>query len=137
MHDYIKNNSIRCNKIKNKNVCRNYCITGKFQSYDGPFFGRMVPLKSPITCAVQQICNNNQYKFQQYVLAQQNLYAIMRRFPERFPLIPWVSEMNLTPAQQRAYSNNWYRQFGTSQALPANDDWGGFYLPGSEVPFTD
>ena len=45
--------------------------------------------------------------------------------------------MNLTPGQQRAYSNLWWRQFGTSQALPANDDWGGFYCPGSDVPYTN
>jgi hypothetical protein len=61
----------------------------------------------------------------------------MRRFPEKFPIIPAVKGLNLTIPQQRQYSNNWYRQFGTSQALPVNDVWGGFYVVGSEVPYTN
>ena len=31
----------------------------------------------------------------------------------------------------------WWRQFGTSQALPVNDNFGGFYLVGSEVGYTN
>jgi hypothetical protein len=61
----------------------------------------------------------------------------MRRKPELFPITTYVQNMNLTPAEKRQYSNMWYRQFGTSQALPVNDNWGGFYLPGSEVPYTN
>ncbi|MBT3407225.1 hypothetical protein HN415_00935 [Candidatus Woesearchaeota archaeon] len=68
---------------------------------------------------------------------QQNLYAMMRRFPEKFPIISSVKQINLTLAQQRQYSNMWYRQFGTSQALPVNDNFGGFYLVGSDVPYTN
>ena len=119
--------------IKQKIFCN--CI--KTQSYNAANFGQTINTCTPNTCNVQLICNNNNYKFSQYVLRQQNLYALMRRFPERFPIISWVKDMNLTPGQQRAYSNNWYRQFGTSQALPVNSDWGGFYVPGSEVPYTN
>ena len=67
---------------------------------------------------------------------QQNLYTMMRLHPEKFPIISSVKNINLTLGQQRAYSNRWYRQFGTSQALPVNDNFGGFYCQGSEVPFT-
>ena len=132
MPDYIKSNSKRCQKEKQL-----YCTKQKFQSYDAPTFGQVVSIKGPISCKLQNNCNLNQINFQKYVINQQNTYAMMRRYPERFPVISWVKNMNLTPAQQRDYSNLWYRQFGTSQALPANDNWGGFYLVGSEVPYTN
>ncbi len=130
MPDYIKNNSVRYKKSQ-------LCSCRKFQSYDAATFGQNIKLCSPNKCALQLKCNNQQYRFGQYVLRQQDAYAEMRRFPERYPIISSVKEINLTPGQQRAYSNLWWRQFGTSQALPANDDWGGFYCPGSEVPFTN
>lgn len=121
-----------CN-IKQKIFCN--CI--KTQSYDAATFGQNIKRCTPNSCNVQLICNNDNYRFQQYVLGQQNLYALMRRFPERFPIISSVKNINLTLGEQRAYSNLWYRQFGTSQALPVNSDWGGFYVPGSEVPYTN
>ena len=131
MPDYIKQNSKSCNINKLKCSCR------KFQSYQPATFGQNIPICTPITCNVQKICSQNQYKFSKYVLNQQNLYARMRRYPEQFPIITSVKEIGLTIPQQRAYSYLWYRQFGTSQALPANDNWGGFYIPGSEVPYTN
>jgi hypothetical protein len=123
---------------QNSNRCKNkVCTTYQFQSYDPLNFGKVVSVKAPISCVLQKNCSINQYKFQQYVMNQQNTYALMRRFPERFPIIPWVQQMGLTKGQQRAYSNNWYRQFGTSNAMPVNDNWGGFYVVGSEVPYTN
>jgi hypothetical protein len=130
MSDYIKNNSKRY--VKNKE-----CICHKYQSYNRNDFGKNISICSPIYCKIAQTCRNNQYKFNKYVYDQQNLYALMRHKPYIFPIIDSVKELNLTPAQKRQYSNLWYRQFGTSQALPANDNWGGFYLPGSEVPYTN
>jgi hypothetical protein len=130
MSDYIKNNSKRCvNQLK--------CSNKKFQSYDSFTFGQNITIKSPISCRLQNICNKNEYNYQKYVLNQQNLYAMMRHHPEKFPIISSVKDINLKPNQQRAYSNLWYRQFGTSQALPVNDNFGGFYLVGSEVPYTN
>ncbi len=134
MPDYIKMNSKRCH---NENVKHLKCSCHKFQSYNPYTFGRDIKLCSPITCNVQQICNKNNLQYQQYVINQQNLYAMMRRHPEKFPITPYVQDMNLTPQQQRAYSNLWYRQFGTSQARGVNDIWGGFYVVGSEVPYTN
>ena len=144
MPDYIKMNSKNyyTKNYKNKNIKKNCvntnnCSCKKFQSYDAATFGQDVKICTPISCLVQLNCNNNNYRFQQYVNAQQNLYAKMRHQPETFPIISWVKDMNLTPGQQRAYSNLWYRQLGTSQSLPVNDNWGGFFIPGSETPYTN
>lgn len=129
MPDYIKQNSKRCiNTLK--------CSCHKFQSYNPATFGKNIKICTPISCNVQKICNNNEYRFQKNVLNQQNLYALMRRRPELFPIISSAKEVGLTIPQQRAYSNLFYRQLGTSQALPVNDNWGGFYVVGSEVPYT-
>ena len=126
------------NMYKKKNcVNTKNCSCMKFQSYNPYTFGKDVTLCSPISCLVQINCNNENYRFQQYVNNQQNLYARMRRFPEQFPIISWTQNMNLTTGQQRAYSNMWYRQFGTSQALASNDNWGGFYVVGSETSYTN
>ena len=130
MHDYIKNNSKRCVKEQT-------CKCKRFQSYNRATFGENVKICTPISCYLQKNCSINQYKFNKFVWDQQNLYAKMRRQPESFPIISSVKGLNLTLQQQRAYSNMWYRQFGTSQNLPANDNWGGFYVVGSEVPYTN
>ena len=83
------------------------------------------------------LCQNNQNAKLRKIVRQQDLYALMRRRPELFPITSYVQQMNLSLADQRRYSNLWYRQFGTSQALPVNDVWGGFYVVGSEVPYTN
>jgi len=132
MPDYIRSNSNRC--VKEKQL---YCTKQKFQSYDLATFGQVIPIKGPIQCKLQQGCNLSQINYQKYVLKQQNLYAMMRHHPERFPITTYVKNMNLTKGQQRAYSNLWYRRLGTSQSLPSNDDWGGFALTGSETPYTN
>ena len=131
MSDYIKNNSKRCSK---KIICSSY----NFQSYNPATFGKTIKLTNPIPCALQEKCNSAQNRFNAQILAQQNLYASMRRRPEIFPIISSVKGLNLTLGQQRQYSNNWYRQFGTSQAIGVNSNvWGGTYIPGSEVPYTN
>ena len=126
--DYIKQNS---------KSYRNPCTKYRFQSYGPVGFGTVQTYNVVNQCKLATGCQLNNLNYQQYVINQQNLYALMRRKPELFPIISWVKNMNLTPGEQRAYSNLWYRQFGTSQARPANDNWGGFYLPGSEVPYTN
>lgn len=121
------------NELGKKQLCTSY----KFQSYANLNFGKEVvfPLENGLTNKLN--CSyNNVYRIRK-LNKQQNLYTMMRLHPEKFPIIPSVKKMNLTLAQQRSYSNNWYRQFGTSQALPVNDNFGGFYCPGSDVPFTN
>jgi len=133
MSNYINNNSKRFVYEQN---CKK-CSCHKFQTYSRIRFAEEISICTPISCKISQICRNNQYKFDKYVNNQQNLYTLMRHKPESFPIIDSVKKINLTPAQQRQYSNMWYRQFGTSQALPVNDNWGGFYLVGSDVPYTN
>ena len=130
MPDYIKNNSKRLNKCKQ-------CACYKQQSYNKFNYGENVIVCTPNTCRILEKCNRDYLNFQKYILKQQNLYALMRRKPELFPIISSVKGLNLTKHQQRLYSNNWYRQFGTSQSLPVNDVWGGFYVVGSEVPYVN
>ncbi len=125
MPDYIKMNS------------KSYMNSRKFQSYDRPILGDEIKVCSPNTCALLLKCRNSEYRFNKYVLAQQNLYAAMRLHPERFPIISAVYGLGLTPDQQRAYSNIYYRRLGASQAMPVNDNWGGFALTGSDVPYTN
>ena len=137
MTDYIKNNSKRYIQQQKEFNNKKNCSCHKFQSYDRATFGETINICSPNTCKLAINCRNNQYNFNKYVYNQQNLYALMRRRPELFPIIDSVKKINLTPAQQRDYSNLWYRQFGTSQAMPVNDNWGGFYVVGSEVPYTN
>ena len=143
MPDYIKMNSksyVKSQSLKqDKNQDQNNknCSCARFQSYDRAIFGDDVKICSPNTCALSLKCRNSEYQFNQYVLAQQNLYAVMRRYPERFPIISAVYGLGLTPVQQRTYSNIYYRRLGASQAMPVNDNWGGFALTGSEVPYTN
>ena len=120
------------------NLCGNVsCGCYNFQDYTKPF---SAILKKD--CALSQIwqnvlCQNAKNAQIRRVIKQQDLYTTMRRNPQLFPIISTVKMMNLSLANQRKYSNMWYRQFGTSQALPVNDNWGGFFLPGSETPFTN
>ena len=127
-------NSKRCNPQKQTYGWHN--VKSRFQSYNLVNFGEVTTTCSPMNCSLQQICKNNEWKFQKSILEQQNLYTMMRLHPERFPIIPYVQNMNLKEWEQRKYSNYWYRQFGTSQAMPVNDNWGGFTVVGSEVPYT-
>lgn len=133
-----ENNKIYKTPIIFNELCdRQNCEPVNHQSYGKLNFGKEITiyyfseLANNINCMKSSVYRNRLLNY------QQNLYATMRRFPEKFPIISWTQQMNLTPAQQRQYSNNWYRQFGTSQALPVNDNFGGFYVVGSEVPYTN
>jgi hypothetical protein len=130
----MNQNSNRYNaKLKNSKICTTY----KFQSYDPLTFGKVITYHRPISCAIQKNCDINQCNFNKFVWNQQNTYALMRRFPEKFPIIPWTSENGLTPGEQRQYSTMFWKRLGTSQNLPVNNNWGGFAITGSEVPYTN
>jgi hypothetical protein len=113
------------------------CGCDTFQSYNTPTFGKDIKLCNLLPLWNRILCQNNQNAKLRKIIRQQDLYALMRRRPELFPITTYVQQMNLSLADQRRYSNLWYRQFGTSQALPVNDVWGGFYVVGSEVPYTN
>ena len=129
-------------KIRSKlvftNLCQNVkCVCNYTQQY-----------RNPATAVLRQrcyigqlwqniLCQNADNSRLRKIINQQNLYTLMRLKPETFPIIPSVAFLNLPLNYKRQYSNMWYRQFGTSQALPVNDNFGGFYIVGSEVPYTN
>ena len=113
------------------------CASKKYQSYAFNNFGKVLDLALLNNLSNELICSkSNSYRIKK-LNHQQNLYTMMRLYPNKFPIISKVQNLNLTYAQKRAYSNMWWRQFGTSQALPVNDNFGGFYLVGSEVGYTN
>lgn len=132
-----KNKIFKTPVIYNELCQKQKCDKVKVQSYGLPTFGKEINTY-PFSQISQRInCMQSSVYRNRLLNSQQNLYAEMRRHPEKFPIISWVKQMNLTLAEQRNYSNLWYRQFGTSQALPVNDNFGGFYVVGSEVPYTN
>ena len=123
--------------IFNGNCKRSNCSENIYQSYSRNAFAKPISFYTLNSLTSQLICSkSNVYRLRK-LNHQQNLYAMMRRFPEKFPIISSVKNMNLTLPQQRQYSNMWWRQFGTSQALPVNGNFGGFFLPGSDTPFVN
>ena len=117
--------------------CKLSCSCQISQSQSLNTLGKNITICNPISCNIQSICSKNSYKFQKYIQYKQNLYSLMRIRPELFPIITSAKEIGLSLKDQRRVSNNWYRQFGTSNSLSVNDNWGGFYLQGSDVPFTN
>ena len=113
--------------IFNDNCKRNNCDYFEFQTYNKKILGKKVKIYSLNTLNEQLICSKSNVFRLRKLNQQQNLYAMMRRYPEKFPIISSVKKMNLSLAQQRQYSNMWWRQFGTSQALPVNGVFGGFF----------
>ena len=59
----------------------------------------------PIPLWNRILCQNNQNAKLRKVIRQQDLYALMRRRPELFPITSYVQQMNLSLADQRRYSN--------------------------------
>jgi hypothetical protein len=132
-NDKIYKTQIIYNELGKKQKCDSYT----FQSYDTETLGLeqknyyLSEISKRVNCMKSSVFRNRKLD------TQQTLYASMRRNPEKYPIISWVKNMNLTLAEQRNYSNLWYRQFGTSQGLPVNDNFGGFYCVGSDVPYTN
>lgn len=113
------------------------CNSVKHQSYNNINLGKeiTIPLMGHLSNKINCM-HSDVYRIRK-MRAQQNLYTLMRLQPEKFPIISSVKNINLTFPQQRAYSNMWYRQFGTSQALPVNDNFGGFHIVGSDTRYTN
>lgn len=120
------------NELCKKQLCSNF----KYQSYNKKVFGEEIELPIMTNLSNKINCSYSKVHRIRKLNNQQNLYTMMRLNPEKFPIISSVKNMNLSLPQQRAYSNMWWKQYGTSQGLPVNDVWGGFYLVGSDVPYT-
>lgn len=136
---YVFNSENRMYEIKiiyNESCREEACNTKLFQSYNINNFGEVKKASFLNSLTKELICSkSNSYRIRK-LNNQQNLYTMMRLYPHKFPIISKVQNLNLTYAQKRSYSNMWWRQFGTSQALPVNDNFGGFNLVGSEVRYT-
>lgn len=118
-------------------LCREEsCINRKHQTYVNSNLGQEINLYQFPNLTNEVICSKAKVYRIRKQIQQQNLYSRMRLYPHLFPIISKVQNLNLTMAQKRAYSNMWWRQFGTSQALPVNDNFGGFNLVGSDVRYT-
>jgi len=120
------------------------CQTWYFQSYNQLNQTDKVSLPNP--CMMAEIVGQQQCQQQKAYNRAQNLLHQYRVNPQNYPLTSWTYKNGLTKAQQREYSNNWYRQQGTSCAMgstmngtPAsiNANWPGMYIPGSQVTYTD
>ena len=137
---YVIDSSDKLYKIPlifNEGCKSSNCSIKKYQSYNLNTFGKVLDLNVINNLSKNLICSkSNSYRIRK-LNNQQNLYMMMRLYPNKFPIISKIQNLNLTYAQKRAYSNMWWRQFGTSQALPVNDNFGGFYLVGSEVGYTN
>ena len=119
-------------------LCKNQlCNNIKYQTYYNKLLGKEITLNLMSSLSNKINCmSSNVYRIKK-LNNQQNLYVEMRLHPEKFPIISSVKNLNLTLPQQRAYSNMWWKKLGTSQGLPINDNWGGFGLVGSDVPYTN
>lgn len=132
------NNSIYKIPIIYNELCKEQlCNLIKYQTYNKKILGKEIELPLMSNLSNQINCSYSKVFRIRKLNKQQNLYTMMRLYPEKFPIISSVKNKNLNLAQQRAYSNLWWKQFGTSQSLPVNNNWGGFYLVGSDVPYTN
>ena len=126
------------NKLVFSNLCGNVsCNCYYFQDYSKPYSAVDQRYCTLGHLWQNVLCQNAGNARVRKIINQQDLYTMMRLKPESFPIIPSVKRLNLPLNYQRQYSNMWYRQFGTSQALPVNGNFGGFYCVGSEVPYTN
>jgi hypothetical protein len=120
------------------------CQTWYFQSYNQ--LNQTEKVSLPNQCMMADIIGQQQCQQQKAYNRAQDLLHQYRVNPQKYPLTSWTYQNGLTKAQQRQYSNNWYRQQGTSCAMgstmngtPAsiNANWPGMYIPGSQTTYTD
>lgn len=120
------------------------CQTWYFQSYNQ--LNQTDKTSLPNQCMMADIIGQQQCQQQKAYNRAQNLLYQYRVNPQKYPLTSWSYQNGLTKAQQRIYSNNWYRQIGTSNSggsvmngypYSSNSSWPGMYIPGSQTTYTD
>lgn len=120
------------------------CQKWMFQSYENYFKDKKTFLKNQ--CALDQKCANQQCQYERAFNRAQNLLNQYRIRPQQFPIISSTQNINLTKAEQRQYSNYWYRQIGTSNAMGSVQpgypysvvpNWPGCNIRGSQTTYTD
>lgn len=150
--DPILMNSVRKQKelklkqqqIKKQQQVNRLCQKWMFQSYENYFKDKKTFLKNE--CALSQKCQNQACQSQKDFNRAQNLLHQYRVNPQNYPIISSVQQIGLTKPQQRQYSNYWYRQIGTSNAMGSVQpgypysvvpNWPGCNIRGSQTTYTD
>ena len=120
------------------------CQTWYFQSYNQ--LNQTEKVSLPNQCMMADIIGQQQCQQQKAYNRAQDLLHQYRVNPQKYPLTSWTAQNGLTKAQQRQYSNNWYRQIGTSNACGSVQpgypysvslNWPASYIPGSQTTYTD
>lgn len=148
----INKNSVRkqrellaTNKQKKKQQDVNrLCQKWNFQSYENYFKDKKTFLKNE--CAMAQKCQQQACQDQRDYNRAQNLLRQYRVNPQNYPIISSVKQIGLGIKDQRMYSNYWYRQIGTSNAMGSVQpgypysvypNWPGCNIRGSSTTYTD
>lgn len=120
------------------------CQKWNFQNYQN--YEQKQTLYLPNECFVNDIIQSQECQQQKAYNRAQNLLHQYRVNPQKFPITSWTSQNGLTKAQQRQYSNYWYRQIGASNACGSvqpgypysvNNNWPASAIVGSQVSYTD
>ena len=89
------------------------------------------------TCYLNNVCQKQKCAFETAQYNQQRVYSLMCKHPELFPIISATVGVGYSAAQQRQYSNMFWKRLGSSMTTGSN--WRGFGAtsnPGSEVRYT-
>jgi hypothetical protein len=107
-----------------------------FQNYNNYMQTQQIPL--PNICYLNRICQKQACVRQIYQYNSQRNYSNMTRNPQDYPIISWTQQNGLTPAQQRLYSNMWWRRMGSQMTTGTNlIGFGATAITGSDVPYTN
>ena len=110
------------------------CFT--FQDYLNRISTQRLAL--PNVCYLNAVCQSQKCAREVAQYNQQRVYSQMCRHPELFPLISSTYNIGLTEAQQRMYSNMFWRRLGSAMTTGTNlPGFGATSITGSEVPFTN
>jgi hypothetical protein len=110
------------------------CVT--YQNYNNYTINQQICL--PNVCRLNRICQQQKCALQTAHYNVQRRYTQMCRNPQNFPIISWTQCNGLTPAQQRLYSNMWWRRYGSQMSTGTNlIGFGATAITGSEVPYTN
>ncbi len=120
------------------------CQKWDFQSYNQ--FNKLQPTYLLNECLVNDTIQRQNCSYEKAYNRAQNLLNQYRMNPQKFPLTSWTYQNGLTKAQQRQYSDTWYKRTGAACAMgsvqpgypystPMN--WPGMAITGSQTTYTD
>jgi hypothetical protein len=109
------------------------CYKTVYQDYNN--YAKDITVITPNQCIYNKTLCMQQAQFIQKQYQQQLRYSKMCRQPGKFPLISSSQKINLSPSDQRRYSNMWWRRLGSAQSTPTVSGWPGISINGSDVPY--